>query len=247
MTAGVPMPDTCPAGLDLTAFLKLSYGLYIVTTRDGERRNGCLINAFQQVAEVPCVVVMALSKRNLTHDMVMASRKFAVQVLEQDTPLRFLGIFGFRTGRDHDKLAEVKWREGADGCPVVLDHALANFEVRVTGTVDCGTHTLFVGDTVKSENLAPGEPLTYAWYHKVKGGKTGKNAPGYKAYESEKKPEEKRTPAMKKYVCIVCGYVYDPEQGDPDNDVEPGTPFEKLPADWVCPVCGAGKDQFEPE
>ena len=52
---------------------------------------------------------------------------------------------------------------------------------------------------------------------------------------------------MKKYVCKLCGYVYDPQIGDPDNNVPPGTPFEKVPPAWVCPVCGAGKDEFEPE
>ena len=50
---------------------------------------------------------------------------------------------------------------------------------------------------------------------------------------------------MKKYVCIICGYIYDPEEGDPDSGIKPGTPFEALPDDWVCPVCGAAKDQFE--
>ena len=52
---------------------------------------------------------------------------------------------------------------------------------------------------------------------------------------------------MKKYVCDVCGYVYDPALGDPDNGVAPGTPFEKLPADWTCPLCGVGKENFSPE
>ncbi|MFO7674998.1 MAG: rubredoxin [bacterium] len=247
MYESVPVPDTCPTNLDLTAFRKVSYGLHLVTARDGERRNGCLINAFQQVAEQPCVVAMALSKKNFTHDLVVAGRNFAVQVLERDTPLAFLGIFGFRTGRDFDKLAQVKWRDGADGCPVILDHTLASFEVRVTGVVDCGTHTLFIGNTVRSENLKPGEPLTYAYYHAVKGGRTGRNAPGYSAHETEGEHERKRSPRMKRYVCTVCGYVYDPDQGDPDNGIQPGTSFDKLPGDWVCPICGAGKDQFEEE
>lgn len=52
---------------------------------------------------------------------------------------------------------------------------------------------------------------------------------------------------MDKYVCVPCGYVYDPAEGDPDNGVAAGTPFEKLPEDWVCPVCGATKDMFEKE
>ena len=52
---------------------------------------------------------------------------------------------------------------------------------------------------------------------------------------------------MQKYVCDACGYVYDPAEGDPDNGIAPGTSFEKLPEDWVCPLCGVGKDQFSPE
>lgn len=243
----IEVPETCPTGLDLSAFRLASYGLYLVTARDQDKRNGCLINTFLQVAEQPCVVAVSLSRNTLTHEMIVSTGRFAVQVLDREAPLAFLGIFGFRTGREYDKFAGLKWRDGSDGCPVVLDHTLANFEVRVTGQVDCGTHTLFIGNAVRSEKLKPGEPLTYAWYHQVKGGRTGRNAPGYAAQASESKEEKKRSHTMKRYVCVVCGYVYDPENGDPDNNVEPGTPFEKLPEDWVCPVCGAGKDQFEPE
>jgi rubredoxin len=83
-----------------------------------------------------------------------------------------------------------------------------------------------------------GEPLTYAYCQQVKRGSTPKSAPWY----IEK---EKEVTAMDKYECIVCGYVYDPRGGDPESDIPPGTPFEQLPDDWVCPVCGAGKDQFE--
>ncbi|MBN2536841.1 rubredoxin [candidate division WOR-3 bacterium] len=232
----------------MTAFWKVTYGLYIVTGRDGDRKAGCLINTFTQVAEEPCAVTVSVSKKNFTHDVIEAGGRFAVQVLEKETPLTFLGRWGFRTGRDFDKFDGVEWREGATGCPVVLEHALASFEVEVKEAVDCGTHTLFLGNTVKAEKLADGEPLTYAWYHEVKGGKTGKNAPGYAASKAgEEQQEKKGESKMKKYVCVVCGYVYDPAEGDPDNDVDPGTAFENLPDDWVCPVCGAGKDQFEPE
>ncbi|MFO7637998.1 MAG: rubredoxin [bacterium] len=247
MKTQVAVPENCPTDLDLTAFRLASYGLYLVTARDGEKRNGCLINTFLQVAEQPCVVAMSVSKNNFTHDMVVKTGKFGIQVLEQDTPLKFLGLFGFKSGRDEDKFAAIDWRDGRDGSPVVLDHTLASFEVRVTATVDCGTHTLFIGNTVRSERLKSGEPLTYAWYHQVKGGKTPKNAPGYVAQETKGQKEEKRSQTMKRYVCVVCGYVYDPEKGDPDNDIKPGTAFEDLPEDWVCPVCGAGKDQFEAE
>ncbi len=66
------------------------------------------------------------------------------------------------------------------------------------------------------------------------------------AVVSRSAEEAKGAPGMKKYVCEVCGYVYDPDKGDPESGVEPGIPFENLPDDWVCPVCGAAKDRFEP-
>ena len=81
--------------------------------------------------------------------------------------------------------------------------------------------------------------MTYAYYHQVKRGTTPKTAPSY--IEERKEAVSK----MAKYECTVCGYIYDPELGDPDGDIKPGTPFEEIPDDWVCPVCGASKDQFE--
>ena len=102
-----------------------------------------------------------------------------------------------------------------------------------------GTHTIFAGEVVGAEVIREGEPMTYAYYHQVKRGTTPKTAPSYIA-----EPKEGGT-KMAKYKCTVCEYVYDPEQGDPDSGIKPGTPFEKLPDDWVCPVCGASKDEFE--
>jgi rubredoxin len=84
--------------------------------------------------------------------------------------------------------------------------------------------------------------MTYAYYHQIKGGTTPKTAPTY--IEDEKKEEEKME-GLPKYKCEVCGYIYDPEKGDPDGDIPPGTPFEKLPDDWICPVCGAAKSDFK--
>jgi rubredoxin len=95
--------------------------------------------------------------------------------------------------------------------------------------------------------------MTYAFYHKVKKGKTPEKAATYvknRSGESEAKPRETKgeeANQLKKYKCTVCGYVYDPAAGDPDNGVEPGTAFDKLPDGWVCPVCGAAKDAFSPE
>ena len=100
-------------------------------------------------------------------------------------------------------------------------------------------HTMFIGEVVAADVLKEGEPMTYAYYHQVKRGSTPKTAP---LYIKEKKEAVSK---MAKYRCTICGYIYDPEKGDPDGNIEPGTPFEKLPDSWVCPVCGASKDRFE--
>jgi len=234
--------------IDFAALNTVTYGLYVVTARDGDRRNGCVVNTVVQVALTPCQVSVSVNKGNLTHEMVLKTGQFAVAVLERDTPLPFIGIFGFHTGRDYDKFAHAKYRDGLTGCPLLTEYTLAVIEAKVRTAVDCGSHTMFIADVVASELVRAGEPLTYAYYHEVKGGKTGKNAPTYVAPSAPKNVASvERNKNMQKYVCQVCGYVYDPAAGDPDNGVPAGTPFEKVPADWVCPVCGAGKDQFEPE
>ncbi len=235
-----------PAKVDLQAMMMFSYGLYVVTGQAGGKQSGAIVNTALQVALEPCQVSVSLNKKSLTHDLIRDGGAFALTILEQDTPLTFIGNFGFRTGREHDKFAKVNYTTGETGCPVVMDHALAVVEARVRIAVDCGSHTTFVGDVVASRVVKSGQPLTYAYYHQIKGGKTGKGAPTYglDRFSSDK---EQRSKEMKKYVCAVCGYVYDPAVGDPDSGIPAGTPFEKLPDDWVCPVCGASKDQFEPE
>ncbi|HEX7364738.1 MAG TPA: rubredoxin, partial [Dehalococcoidia bacterium] len=94
-------------------------------------------------------------------------------------------------------------------------------------------------EIMAAEVLKEGEPMTYAYYHQVKRGTTPKTAP---TYVEEKK---EATTQMSTYKCQVCGYIYNPALGDPDGHVPPGTAWEKLPDDWVCPVCGATKDQFD--
>jgi len=234
--------------VDLAALNVLTYGLYVLTARDADQRNGCIVNTVVQVAGEPCQVSVSVSKANLTHEFIIRTGIFAVSVLEQETPLPFIGVFGFHSGRNYEKFAHAKYRDGLTSCPLLTEHTLAVIEGKVRTAVDCGSHTTLIADVVASELVRPGAPLTYAYYHEVKGGKTGKNAPTYAASMATNSVESvERNKKMKKYVCQVCGYVYDPAVGDPDNGVPAGTPFEKLPEDWLCPVCGASKDQFEPE
>jgi flavin reductase (DIM6/NTAB) family NADH-FMN oxidoreductase RutF/rubredoxin len=220
------------------ALYKLGYGLYVVSSIKGSRRNGQIANTVFQITSEPPTIAVSINKNNLTHEFITESRVLAVSVLSQDTPLSFIGHFGFKSGRDGDKLEGINYKIGETGAPVVTDNALAYLEARVNKEVDVGTHTIFIGEVVGAEVIQEGEPMTYAYYHQVKRGTTPRTAPSYIE-------EKKEAPKMAKYKCSVCGYIYDPALGDPDSGIKPGTPFENLPGDWVCPVCGADKTEFE--
>jgi flavin reductase (DIM6/NTAB) family NADH-FMN oxidoreductase RutF/rubredoxin len=225
--------------MNLKALYKLGYGLYVVCSKKGGKLNGQIANTVFQVCSEPPIIAVALNKQNLTNEFVSASKVFTVSILSQNTPLSFIGGFGFKSGREVDKLKGIGHKLGETGAPIVLDNTLAYLEVKVINQVEVGTHTIFIGEIVAADVVKEGEPMTYAYYHEVKRGTTPKTAPSY--IEEKKEAASK----MAKYKCTVCGYIYDPELGDPDSGIKPGTPFEKIPDDWVCPVCGASKDQFE--
>jgi len=225
--------------MDVKALYKLSYGLYVVCSRKGDRLNGQIANTVFQIASEPPTIAVSINKSNLTHEFVKESKVLTVSVLSQDTPLSFIGHFGFKSGREIDKLEGISYKIGETQAPVVTDNTLAYLEARIIQELDVGTHTIFVGELVGADVIKEGEPMTYAYYHQVKRGTTPKTAPSY--------IEEKKEviPKMAKYRCTVCGYIYDPEEGDPDGDIKPGMPFEEIPDDWVCPICGAAKSEFE--
>jgi len=225
--------------MDTSALHTIGYGLYIVCSKKGKQFNGQVANTVTQVTAEPPAIGVIINKGNLTHEFIKESRVFTASVLAKDTPLAFIGHFGFKSGREIDKLKGTNYILGDTGAPIVTDHTLAFLEVKVNQEMDVGTHTIFVGELAGAEVLGKGEPMTYAYYHLVKRGTTPKSAPSYH------KERKEAAAKMAKYKCSVCDYVYDPEMGDPEGGVTPRTPFEELPDDWVCPVCGADKSQFE--
>ncbi|HEY32822.1 MAG TPA: High molecular weight rubredoxin [Dehalococcoidia bacterium] len=226
--------------MDAKALYKIGYGLYVVTSRKGEKLNGQIANTVFQITSEPPTVAVSINKSNLTWEYIKESRVFAVSVLRQDTPLDFIGRFGFKSGRDIDKLEGINYKIDQTKAPIVTDNAVSYLEVEVTNEMDMGTHTIFAGRVVDAEVLTDEVCMTYDYYHQIKRGVTPKTAPSYVA--EEKKAEAS---GSGKYQCTVCGWVYDPELGDPDGGIAPGTPFEEIPDDWVCPVCGAAKSKFE--
>ncbi len=235
--------------VDLDVLLVLPYGLYIVSSMDDGRYTGHLSNSVVQVTDSPPRIAVTVSKKNLTCDYIIKSNVFSVSVLDQNTPFRFLGRFGFKSGRKIDKFADVQYQTGKTGCPLVTENSIAAIEARIINQVDVYTHVIFIGEVVCSELLRTGQPMTYAYYRQTLRGKTPPNAPSYQKKVEPKakkvKPVKQGAGTMKKYKCLICDYVYDPEVGDPEGDIAVGTTFENLPDDWICPECGADKSEFE--
>jgi len=241
------MTETTDPDLDFDALFTLNYGLYVVASHRDGRLNGQISNTVMQITDTPPRLAAAVNKKSLTHEFIRSSGVFAVTVLAESAPMELIRLFGFRSGRDIEKFSHVPYETGSTGCPIVREHAIACMDVRVAKTLDCDTHTVFVGGVSSGRIIGRGKPMTYAYYREVLGGKTPPTAPTYRASRGPGQLEKtKGVSNMKKYVCDVCGYIYDPAVGDPDNGIEPPVAFEDLPDDWVCPECGAGKDEFSP-
>lgn len=235
--------------MNLDAFFKLSYGLYIVSSADGDKMNGHISNTVFQVTAEPPRFAIATNKDNLTSDYIIKSKVFSISVLEQNVDLEFLGPWGFKSGKELDKFATANYTVKQTGAPIVLDKTIAWFECKVVDSMDTGTHILFIGELVNYELVQENAtPLTYDYYRSVIKGISPKNAPTYLGDYEEKKyqAEDQATPDKQLYQCIVCGFIYDPEIGDPDGGIPPGTAFEDIPDDWMCPVCGVTKKDFRP-
>lgn len=162
------------------ALHKISYGLYIVASvnKDG-KLNGQIANTVFQITSEPVRIAISLNKENLTHQYVEESGIFSVSVLSKNTPLRFIGKLGFKSGRDIDKFEGVNFKKGTLGAPIVLDNTIAYLEAKVIKSVDVGTHTIFIGEVEDADILNDEEPMTYDFYHKVKRGTAPKTAPTY--------------------------------------------------------------------
>ena len=165
--------------MNLKVLRNCTYGLYVIGSRKGDRLNGQIANTVFQVASEPPTIAASINKQNLSHEFISESKVFTASILSQDTPLSFIGHFGFKSGREVDKLKDANYKLGDAKAPIILDHSLAYLEARVINQVDVGTHTIFIGELVGADVLSEGEPMTYAYYHQVKRGTTPKTAPSY--------------------------------------------------------------------
>ena len=211
-----------------TAFYNLSYGVYVCTSWDEGRPVGCIANSSMQVTAVPATILVSLHHDNYTNKCVRETGRFAITVLAEDSDPKLIGRFGFSSSKDTDKFAGTPY--AVRGKMPVPNDGVSWFSCKVVATWETATHTVFLGEVEDADVLRKGAPMTYAYYHKVLKGKTAAKAPTYHANE----PDADEGAPASKYVCKICGYVYDG-----------ATPFESLPDDWVCPICGVPKSEFE--
>lgn len=234
--------------IDFTAFHKLSYGLYLICSEFEGKKSGYAGNTGFQVTACPSTFAISCNKDNFTSLIIQKSRLFSLSVLQKELNVNIIGDFGFKSSKDFNKFEKYKYKTGKLGIPVITESCIATFECRVISEVDCGSHILFIGEIVESEMLNNSLPLTYDYYHEHYKMLAPKNAPTY--IDPELLREERKdfiTPDdfLSEYVCTICGYTYNPDDGDPAAGIPPGTPFEDLPEDYLCPICRAGKDFFK--
>jgi flavin reductase (DIM6/NTAB) family NADH-FMN oxidoreductase RutF/rubredoxin len=221
--------------INFEALFRISYGLYIVSSGDRNLGNGFISNTVFQVTAEPIKFAACCNKNNFTADIIKKYGVFAVSVLHKDTSPEIFGRFGYKSGKELDKLKGMKVIFGETGVPIVLNDCIAYIECRVVQTTDVGTHLIFIGELVQSEIIDDSkEPITYLYYRQVKKGVAPKNAPTY--IDKSKFETSKQNILLKKYKCGACGYIY-------DESIEK-IKFNDLPAYWVCPVCGSEKSEF---
>lgn len=206
--------------MDLKAFFKLSYGVYIVSGSADGKDGGCVINTMAQVTSSPARLSIALNKNNHTLKLIENSGSFSGVALSQDVDMDLIKRFGFQSGRDTDKYEGISMGRDSLHNPYPTEGVCSRFACRVISSLDVGTHVIVIGEVVEAETMdESAQPLTYADYHHKKNGATPPNAPSY----------QENTEKTVGYRCTVCGYILE---------------SDTLPDDFICPVCGKDASYF---
>lgn len=221
--------------INYEALYDITYGLYIVGSGDKRHGNGYISNSVFQVSAEPALFAACCNKNNYTAGLIGKHAHFSVSVLSEHTDTELFSNFGYKSGKDLNKLEGMNVKYGITGAPVVLNSSTAYLECRIVQKVDAGTHWLFIGQLLDAQWLdRSSKPITYAAYRETKNLFAPPNAPTYIALSQPETTQGSIN--TDKYKCAVCGFIYD--------ETKKGVAFSKLPNNWVCPVCGSDKDEF---
>ena len=203
--------------MDKKAMYKLSYGLFVLTAKEGEKDNGCIINTAIQAASEPNQLSICVNKQNYTHDMVKRTGEFTVSVLSQNADFELFKHFGFQSGRDVNKFENfTQCSHGTNGIYYITEGTNAYLSVKVKKTEDLGSHTMFIGEITDMEVLSEAPSVTYDYY----------------LNNIKPKPQAVGTAEGGQIIwrCTICGYEY---------------VGEELPEDFICPICKHPASDFE--
>ncbi len=178
--------------IEKASSFKLSYGLFVLTANDSGKDNGCIINTAAQLTESPYQISITVNKNNLTHDMILSTGKFNVSVLTESVPFEVIKHYGFQSGRDTEKIMGDALPRSQNGIVYLSSYTNAFISAKVTETIDCGTHTLFIAGVNEAEVISDEPSVTYQYYFD----------------RIKPKPQEKK----KGFVCEICGYVYEGDE-----------------------------------
>ncbi len=197
---------------DNGALWKIGYGLYVVTSNDGARDNGLIVNTVMQLTSNPVKIGVTVSKANYSHDVIKASVIMNVNCLSVAAPFKVFEAFGFKSGRDTDKFGGCTPARSENGLVVLPRYINAYMSLQVEDYVDLGTHGTFICSLTESAVISDEPSMTYAYYHE----------------NVKPKPKSEKG---RGYRCTICGYIHDEDE---------------LPADFICPLCKHGAEDFEP-
>lgn len=184
--------------MDKKAMYKLTYGLFVLTAKEGEKDNGCIVNTVSQVTTSPNRVTLAVNKTNYTHDMILRTGLFNANVLSVETPFEVFKHYGFRSGKDVNKFENAADLPRTEtGLIYLPQYANAYISGKVITATDLGTHTLFLADVVDAKVLSDADSLSYEYYQS----------------NIKPKPEKAKKTGWR---CKICGYVYEGEELPPD-------------------------------
>lgn len=202
--------------IEKEAMYKLTYGLFMLTTTDGEKQNGCIVNTVTMLTDNPKRIVVFVNKSNYSEELLRKTKICNVSVLTEKTPFDIFKQFGFCSGRDKDKFEGGRYETSANGLYYLSDYANAVLSGKVIDYYDYDTHTLFVVEVTEAKKLSDDKSVTYEYYQS-----------NIKPKPTQEKTEEKA--GVEKWVCKICGYVHEGE----------------LPDDFVCPWCKHPAEDFE--
>lgn len=173
------------------AMNKLTYGLFVLTAKEGDKDNGCIVNTVSQVTINPNCIAVVVDKKNYTHDMIIRTNEFNVSVLTEKSKFDTYKHWGFQSGADVDKTKQITFKRSKNGLIYLTGETNAFISAKVISSTDLGTHTLFLADVTEAEVLSSDESVTYSYYRK------------------NIKTTPKADDAKKGFVCTVCGYIYE--------------------------------------